>query len=315
MQSFVEVKERLIKFNNEYKRLCEMLGFEEVFLDKKLYIKLEKEMQELKPIATKYEEYLSVKNNLQEYQELVLTLNEEKELCLNEIKTMELNKVKLEEELVRLIINFNAVIQKIIVEVVNKSSDKLFNDIICGYKKFSENNNFEVVEDISNDNVKLHIIGKNVKEYFDKESGCHTLRDGSNVIVIVYDGYDNSEMEFNEDDVKIETCRSSGAGGQHVNTTDSAIKATHLPTGITATCQDERSQLQNKQKAIENLKVKVEEYFKGLESEFLNKQKSQVLKKTQNKLVVKTYNYDENIIIKNDKTNIEMSEFLKGNII
>jgi len=312
MQSFVEVKERLIKFNNEYKRLCEMLGFEEVFLDKKLYIKLEKEMQELKPIATKYEKYLDCLNNIKEYEELLKDLvNDEREMYLNELQNLQNLKSNLEEELIKMVFEFDAVTERIVVEVVNKSNDKLFNDIVSGYKNFSENNNFEVVEEKNKDNIKLKISGKSVKNYFNEENGYHVTNMGEDVIVFVYDGY-NQDKEFSEDDIKIETCRSSGAGGQHVNTTDSAIKVTHIKTGITATCQDERSQLQNKQKAIENLKEKLENHFNSLESDFFNKQKSQLIKKIQNKYVVKFYNYDEDIILKNDKSKISLTEFLKG---
>lgn len=314
MQSFDSVKERLIKLNSEYKRLCEMLGFEEVYLDNKLYVKLEKQKQQIKSIALKFEEYLKVEDLIKEYSELLLDLNsEEKDIYLNEMKNLNLSKINFEKELQNELLNLEKVFNNITIEIVCKNdSAKLFNDIINGYINFCKNNNFEVSEIKNKGNTKLNISGINSLEYFKNEVGLHNNQESESVMIFVYENI-NLDSSFKEEDIKVETCRSSGAGGQHVNTTDSAIKVTHIPTGITATCQNERSQVQNKQKAIENLKEKVSKHFDNIFEENVIKQKKQQMAQMKN--IIKVYDYENNKVLKSDKSEISLIDFIKGDII
>ena len=89
---------------------------------------------------------------------------------------------------------------------------------------------------------------------FDSNKRRHTSFAGVDVIPLIEDSED---YELNDDDIRIDVYRSSGAGGQHVNTTDSAVRVTHIPTGIVVACQAERSQLQNKIRALSLLKIKI----------------------------------------------------------
>ena len=313
MQSFDSIKEKLIKLNNEYKRLCEMLSFEEVYLDNKLFVKLEKQKQNLKPIALKFDEYLKVEDSIKEYSELLSELNNnERELYLSELESLNKKKIELENNLQKELLNLDKVLQDIIIEIVCKNGSKLFNDIINGYINFCKNNNFEVSEIKNKGNTKLNISGINSLEYFKNEVGLHNNQENESVMVFVYENI-NLDSSFKEEDIKVETCRSSGAGGQHVNTTDSAIKVTHIPTGITATCQNERSQVQNKQKAIENLKEKVSKHFDNIFEDNVIKQKKQQMAQMKN--IIKVYNYENNKILKSDKSEISLIDFIKGDII
>ena len=121
----------------------------------------------------------------------------------------------------------------------------MLQDISSGYLEFCKVNNFE--SDLSKQKNKavINISGLGVYDLFKDEIGLHCLSQNKQSLCQVF-VFDNSynKKEFDEKDVEIITCRSSGAGGQHINTTDSSIKATHIPTSICAVSQDERSQFQ-----------------------------------------------------------------------
>ena len=127
----------------------------------------------------------------------------------------------------------------------------------------------------------------------------------------MYDNLQNN-FSFNESDLTITTCRSSGAGGQHINTTDSAIKVTHNPTGITAVSQDERSQFQNKQKALERLKEKLTKYYLDKNKKEVEKQKKEQINLIKNNFVAKTYDFENGKIIKANKQVVLLKNFLQG---
>ncbi|MGN0961079.1 MAG: peptide chain release factor-like protein [Christensenellales bacterium] len=319
MREINEIKNKLEEINKEYFRLCELLTYEEILLDKKLFLQLEKQKQSLQPIVLKFEEYLQLNNNLQELIELIPQVdNKDKNIFEEELSSLTSNINQVSEELFKLVTNLNAIVGNIVVEIVankNNISQELLNILVDSYSNFCKNNSLTCVNtQLDNYANRLSISGLNAKELFINESGMHiiekSLEKGSCTVFILDDIFDDFQIE--DKDISIVSSRSSGAGGQHINTTDSAIKATHLKTGISVICQDERSQLQNKVKAIENLKNKVKNFYENQRDKKIEESKRRQLKAMQNSRYIKLYNLDKNSVSKADKTTISIDDFLKG---
>ncbi|MBQ2864448.1 MAG: PCRF domain-containing protein [Clostridia bacterium] len=309
----------------QYNKLCNLLTYEEVLLDKKLFLSYEKEKNKLEPLIL---EYNNVNAKITEIIELKKLLNEisdeEKEVYVAEINSgFENIKIGVQEVIKQLNL-IDAKPENVVVEVFSNSqptTNVLYNDILKGYELFCAKNNLTFsFKNNDNNSVKISVSGLNAYKLFECEVGVHSavLKGGQQCScqVFVYSVLSaNQSANFTENDVEFKATRSSSAGGQHVNTTDSSIRATHVPTGISVVCEDERSQFQNKAKALENLKQKVLEFFDNKLKTEIEKQKKEQHKKMKNNFVVKTYFKEDNKIIKLDKSEILYSEFLNGNIL
>ena len=167
--------------------------------------------------------------------------------------------------------------------------------------------------------VTLQVSGDNAYGYLKGEKGVHRLvrispfdankrRHTSFASVDVYPKLDDdTEVEIRDEDLKIDTYRSSGAGGQHVNTTDSAVRITHIPTGIVVQCQNERSQIQNREKAMNMLKAKLialAEEEKKEKIEDLQGNYSQIAWGSQ----IRSYVFQPYTLVKDHRTNTEMGD-------
>lgn len=195
------------------------------------------------------------------------------------------------------------------------------------YIRWCEKNNYKYEEldiqkeDVGIKNVLLEIKGKNAYGYLKSETGVHRLvrispfdsnkrRHTSFSSVNVLPIFEATETEIKENDLKIDVYRSGGAGGQSVNTTDSAVRITHLPTGIVVTCQNERSQLKNKEKALQILISKI----KQMEENKLLEEKTN-LKSNQNAInfgsQIRSYVMCPYVMVKDHRTDEETSNIDK----
>lgn len=316
-----EIFERLENINKDYLRLCDLLAYEEVILDKKLCIKLQKEKQIYEPLATKYQSIQKLISDLKDLKQTQPTLSDgEKQLYQQEIQNIQ-NQIKAEKtNILKLLSNLNAQMQNVELEIVQKSgelSNDLFVDLANGYKNFFQKNNFDFKVFQNQNSIIFNITGLNAKQLLKNEMGLHNancgLKQGS-CAVFVCDSFNLAEPTFNDEDIKIQVCRSSGAGGQHINTTDSAIKVTHLKTGISCVCQDQRSQFQNKQTALQNLKVKVLQNYNKQKNTHKEQQKKDQVKLVKQNYVAKIYDYNINKIkSKTTDKEILLNDFLLGN--
>lgn len=307
---------KLEKIAKDYSRLVDLLSYEEVLLDKKLCVKYMKDKASIEPVAIAYQSYLQAEKELKEIGEIITHLNisEKMEYVAEQDRLKECQDTRV-LNLQKLLFEIESEYQEIVIEIIplkNGLSEILSKDIINGYSRFCDKHDLKF-RFLDNKNIQLQIIGLGTKDLFIHEVGIHVATKNGlegTCQVFVYDKCNIEDVTFNDDDLSITICRSSGAGGQHINTTDSAIKITHLKTGISVTCQDERSQLQNKQKAIENLKMKVNDFIESQRNQFYKNQKKEQMKLM--KSCVKLYDYNLNSITKADKQMISLDDFLQG---
>ena len=266
---------------DKYEELSHLVSDPEIIGNQPVWQKHVKEMSDMEPIVKKYTEYKKAKESMAEAKEMLEMGDEElRELAKMEISELEDQIPAFEEELKILLLPKDPNDKKnVILEVrAGTGGDEaaLFGaDLLRMYMRYAERHGWktEMIEmsETGLGGVKeavMLIKGKGAYSRLKYESGAHRVQrvpetetqgriHTSTVTVSVLPEADEVELEIDPTDLKIDTFRSSGAGGQHVNKTDSAIRIVHIPTGIVVGCQTERSQLQNKETALKMLKSKL----------------------------------------------------------
>jgi peptide chain release factor 1 len=310
--------EKLKPFVEKYNEINKMLSSPEITQDIKKMTKLSREARSLEPIVEKAKEYENLINTIEEAK-MMLDDPEMAELAKEELKEAEEKLPKLEEEIKILLLPKDPNDDKnIFLEIrAGTGGDEaaLFvGDLLKAYLRYADNKGWrvEIVSESKNDiggykEIILLIKGEGAYSKLKYEGGTHRVQripqtesqgriHTSAVTVAVMPEVDDIDIELDQKDIKIEVMRAGGAGGQHVNKTESAVRITHIPTGITVSMQDERSQQRNKEKALQILKARV---YEKLESERLAKigeaRKSQVGSGDRSERI-RTYNYPQNRI-------------------
>ena len=310
--------EKLKAIKDKYLELSGEIIKPEVIADNKLYTKLIKEYNNLEPICTAYDEYSKLKSDLEEAKELktIETDSEMLELLDSEIESCEAQLANLEDEIKIMLLPKDENDDKnVIMEIragAGGEESALFSAVLFRmYSMYAEKKHWKVQPLSLNETelggikeITFQISGNNVFSKLKFESGVHRVQrvpetesqgriHTSTSTVAVLPEREDADVEINEKDLKIDTYRSSGAGGQHVNTTDSAIRITHLPTGIVVNCQDERSQLKNKERAYSILKSKLYDYYQmQLDTEYARNRKEQVGTGDRSERI-RTYNFPQ----------------------
>ena len=298
--------------------VLQQLNDPDVATDQKRFRDLMKEQSDLAPIVEKYKEYVQEKQNIEESLELLEEESDEemKELAKEELAESKANVERLEEELKILLIPKDPNDDKnIIVEIrAGAGGDEaaLFAaDVARLYRSYAEGRRWKVETLSFNESgiggfkeLVFMISGQGAYSRFKYESGVHRVQripatesggriHTSTITVAIMPEVEDVEVEVDLNDCKFDVFRASGNGGQCVNTTDSAVRLTHLPTGIVVSCQDEKSQLKNKDKALKVLRSRLYELEqqKAHDAE-AEKRKSQVGTGDRSEKI-RTYNYPQ----------------------
>ena len=304
---------------NRYEQIGEELTHPEIVSNNELFRKLMKEHSELTPIVEKYREYTNAKNTEKEALEILSEsgLDKElKELAEEELKEAKNNIEVFADELKILLLPKDPNDEKnVIVEIRGGAGGEeaaLFaGSLYRMYSMYAESRrwNIEIVNANETElggykEISFMIEGAGAYSRFKYESGVHRVQrvpdtetqgriHTSTVTVAVLPEAEDVELEINPADLKIDTFRSSGAGGQHINKTSSAIRVTHIPTGTVVECQDERSQFKNKDKALKILRSRLlDEAQREHDAAIASDRKSQVGTGDRSERI-RTYNYPQ----------------------
>ena len=310
--------EKLDKIVERYDFLTAEISKPEVIADNNTWKKLVKEHSSITPIVECYAEYKKAVDAVNSALELseIETDREMLDLLHEEIVNGKKRREELTEQLKVLLLPKDPNDDKnVIIEIragAGGEEAALFaNEIRRMYYMFAEKNRWKIEEiDIEENELgglkegSFMVVGDGAYSKFKFESGVHRVQrvpdtesqgriHTSTITVAVLPEAPDVDIEILDKDVKIDTYRSSGAGGQHVNKTESAIRMTHLPTGIVVNCQDERSQIKNREKAMNILKSKLYDYYQTqADQEYASMRKNQVGTGDRSERI-RTYNFPQ----------------------
>lgn len=310
--------EKLEFIEEKYEDLTKKMIDPELLSNMKDYQEVAKEHAGIEPIVMKYRRYKEISEELEGAREL---LNEDlddemKEMARMEVRELEETIAEIEEELKILLIPKDPNDHKnVIVEIrAGAGGDEaaLFSGVLFRmYSMYAEKNNWKIEIMSSNGTglggykeVVFMIRGEGAYSRLKYESGVHRVQrvpetessgriHTSTSTVAVLPEAEDVDVDIQQNDLKIDTFRASGAGGQHVNMTDSAVRITHIPTGVVVSCQDEKSQTRNRQQAMKILRTRIfDMMISEQEAEIAEERKGQIGTGDRSERI-RTYNYHQ----------------------
>ena len=311
--------DRLQAVEDRYERLNELLSDPDIVSDSKKLAQFSKEQSDIQETVTVYREYKSIKEQIQDAKDLIDMEDdtEMKEMAQEELKELEVQIPDLEEKMKILLIPKDPNDGKnIIMEIRGAAGGDeaaLFaNSLFRMYSKYAETQGWrtEIVSANPTElggykEIVIMISGSDVYSKLKYESGAHRVQrvpetesqgrvHTSTATVVVMPEAAEVELDLQDKDIRVDIYHASGAGGQHVNKTASAVRMTHIPTGVVVAMQDERSQLKNREKAMKILRARVYDKLQQEEQSKYDAERKSAVGTGDRSERIRTYNYPQN---------------------
>jgi peptide chain release factor 1 len=341
MSDFKNAINKLSKIKERYDEISDKLSLPETVNNQKLYKELSKELSHIEEIVDEYKKYCLIEKQINDSEEMLKTETDPELKILAEEELEKLNAELLEKQ---------NILKKLLIPPVENADKNIIVEIragtggdeaalFCGdlfrmYNKFAEKKNWKVEVISANDTglggykeIIFSITGKNVYDNLRFEYGGHRVQripvtessgriHTSAVTVAVLPEAEESDVEIRNEDLRIDVFRASGAGGQHVNKTESAVRITHIPTGFVVQCQDNRSQHQNKASAMKVLRSRLYEYQRNIAERERSQMRKEQVGSGDRSQKIRTYNYPQNRVTDHriNLTLYKLDLFMEGDI-
>jgi len=333
--------ERLAQIESRYEEIESSMVRPEILADMDEYKKLAKERTELKSVVDTYRDWKKKQGELEKAKELLQTETDEeiRNLAREEIAILEETTGKLETMLREELLGKNekqakSLFLEIRAGTGGEEAALFARDLFTMYMRYAETMRWKTelmsssISDLGGFREVIMLIeGKDAFNMLQHESGVHRVQrvpdteaqgriHTSTVTVAVLPEPEELELHINPDEIRIDVFRSSGPGGQHVNTTDSAVRITHIPTGTVVTCQDEKSQHKNKAKALRVLRARLKEKMENDKEQEISQERRKQVGTGDRSERIRTYNFPQGRVTDHriGLTVHKLQDILNGNI-
>ncbi|MCH2021683.1 MAG: peptide chain release factor 1 [Saprospiraceae bacterium] len=331
--------DKLRSLKDKFELLEEQLSDPEVTSDMKRFLKINKEYKGLLPLVEAHDKYKAMLDGIVECKEIIEEGEDPEfvEMAKEDLKELEEQKGPFEEELKMMLIPKDPEDEKnVTVEIragTGGDEASIFSgDLLRMYERFIDKKKWKREYIVSNENesggfskVIIQVTGDNVYGTLKYESGTHRVQripktesqgrvHTSAATVAVMPIFEVEDVEINKADLSWDTYRASGAGGQHVNKTESAVRVTHKPSGVVIECQDGRSQLKNREIALQKLYAKLYELQQQEHEDSISTLRNTLIVSGDRSSKIRTYNYSQNRVTDHriGFTKYNLSEVMDG---